>query len=193
MVHKFYAIRDERSVMTGTVVSTLFAVIVAGGSYFLGGFARLFPHAAAGADGAVEYDAIIPAMLEESLPDIMVGVVIVLVLSASMSTLSSLVLTSSSTLTLDFLKLLIFRKMGDRKQQLLAMRALIVFFRPDLRGAGAGSAGLYRPAHGDFLGRPGRRLFGPLPLRAVLEADDCRRPCGPPSSAAWASPWPICI
>ena len=41
MVHKFYAIRDEKSVMTGTVVSTLFAVIVAGGSYFLGGFGRL--------------------------------------------------------------------------------------------------------------------------------------------------------
>ena len=127
MVHKFYAIRDEKSVMTGTVVSTLFAVIVAGGSYFLGGFGRLFSQAAVGADGTVEYDAIIPAMLEKSLPDIMVGVVIVLVLSASMSTLSSLVLTSSSTLTLDFLKLLIFKKMDDRKQ-LFVMRVLIVFF-----------------------------------------------------------------
>ena len=113
--------------MTGTVVSTLFAVIVAGGSYFLGGFGRLFSQAAAGADGSVQYDAIIPAMLEESLPDIMVGVVIVLVLSASMSTLSSLVLTSSSTLTLDFLKLLVFKKMDDRKQ-LFVMRVLIVFF-----------------------------------------------------------------
>ena len=100
-----------------------------------------------GADGTVEYDAIIPAMLEESLPDIMVGVVIVLVLSASMSTLSSLVLTSSSTLTLDFLKLLIFKKMDDRKQ-LFVMRVLIVFFVFDFCGAGSGSAYLYRPALG---------------------------------------------
>ena len=50
-----------------------------------------------------------------------------LVLSASMSTLSSLVLTSSSTLTLDFLKDL--RKGGmSEKRQLFTMRLLIVVF-----------------------------------------------------------------
>ncbi len=77
-------------------------------------------------DGGIIYDAIIPSMLS-TLPDLLVGIVIVLVLSASMSTLSSLVLTSSSTLTLDFLKDNIIKKMSD-KMQLLCMRILLVFF-----------------------------------------------------------------
>lgn len=101
MIHKFYAIKDERSIQSGTVIST-FAIVVSGGCYFLGGFGRLFDTVAIHKeDGSVIFDAIIPTMLS-TLPDLLVGVVIVLVLSASMSTLSSLVLTSSSTLTLDF-------------------------------------------------------------------------------------------
>ena len=127
MVSKFYAIRDEKAVKTGTVISTLFAIVVAGGCYLLGGFARLFDtDAIRNAQGGIIYDAIIPAMLN-TLPDILIGVVIVLVLSASMSTLSSLVLTSSSTLTLDFLKGNIIKKMSEKKQ-LLCMRIFLVFF-----------------------------------------------------------------
>lgn len=127
MVHKFYAIRDEKSVKTGTIISTFFAVVVSGGCYFLGGFGRLFDtEAIRNASGGVIYDAIIPAMLS-TLPDILVGVVIVLVLSASMSTLSSLVLTSSSTLTLDCIKDNIVKNMNEKKQ-LLIMRILLVFF-----------------------------------------------------------------
>ena len=127
MVSKFYAIRDEKAVKTGTVISTLFAIVVSGGCYFLGGFARLFDSdAIRNAQGGIVYDAIIPTMLN-SLSDILIGVVIVLVLSASMSTLSSLVLTSSSTLTLDFLKGNIIKKM-DEKKQLLTMRIFLVFF-----------------------------------------------------------------
>lgn len=127
MVHKFYAIKDERSIKYGTVISTFFAVIVSGGCYFLGGFGRLFDSSAIHkADGSIIYDAIIPSMLS-TLPDILVGVVIVLVLSASMSTLSSLVLTSSSTLTLDLLKDNFMKNMSEKKQ-LLTMRILLVFF-----------------------------------------------------------------
>ena len=62
-----------------------------------------------------------------TLPDILIGIVIVLVLSASMSTLSSLVLTSSSTLTLDFLKETVVKDMTE-KTQLVVMRALVAFF-----------------------------------------------------------------
>lgn len=127
MVHKFYAIKDERAVKTGTVVSTFFAIIISGGCYFLGGFARLYADADIyKADGSVMYDAIIPQMLS-TLPDILIGIVIVLVLSASMSTLSSLVLTSSSTLTLDFIKGTLVKDMKE-KTQLIVMRALIAFF-----------------------------------------------------------------
>lgn len=127
MVQKFYAIKNEKAVKTGTIVSTFFAVVVAGGSYFLGGFGRLFgDRPGIVVDGGVKYDMVIPTMLN-TLPDILIGVVIVLVLSASMSTLSSLVLTSSSTLTLDFLMDTVMKK-SDEKKQLLTMRILIVFF-----------------------------------------------------------------
>jgi len=127
MVHKFYSIRDERAVKTGTIVSTFFALVVAGGCYFLGGFGRLFDNPGIyKADGSIAYDSIVPSMLS-TLPDLLIGVVIVLVLSASMSTLSSLVLTSSSTLTVDFLKETIMKDMDDKKQ-LRCVRVLIVFF-----------------------------------------------------------------
>jgi SSS family solute:Na+ symporter len=127
MVHKFYAIKSEKAIKTGTIVSTFFAIIVSGGCYFLGGFGRLFDSPAIyKADGSIVYDAIVPSMLV-TLPDILIGIVIVLVLSASMSTLSSLVLTSASTLTLDFIKGTIVKKMDDKKQ-LIYIRVLIVFF-----------------------------------------------------------------
>lgn len=127
MIGKFYAIKDEKSVNTGTVISTVFAIVVSGGCYFLGGFGRLFDGPWIHDDtGAVVYDSIIPHMLS-SLPDILIGIVVVLVLSASMSTLSSLVLTSSSTMTLDLLKDNVIKKMSEKKQ-IIVMQILIVFF-----------------------------------------------------------------
>ena len=127
MIGKFYAIKDEKAINTGTVISTLFACVVAGGSYFLGGFGRLFDGKEIYDEtGNVVFDRIIPHMLS-SLPDILIGIVVVLVLSASMSTLASLVLTSSSTLTLDFLKDNVIKDMSEKKQ-VRTMQVLIVFF-----------------------------------------------------------------
>ncbi len=128
MVQKFYAIKSEKDIDKGTIISTLFAVVVAGGCYFLGGFGRLFTDKlnVTGDMPAGGFDAIIPAMLE-NLPDVIIAVVIVLVLSASMSTLSSLVLASSSTLTLDMIKGHMVKKMSEKKQ-VLVMRVLIVIF-----------------------------------------------------------------
>lgn len=124
MVSKFYAIKDDRSIKTGTVISTVFALIVAGGCYFLGGFGRLFSDKVNVAVSG--YDSIIPAMLS-GLPDILIGIVVILVLSASMSTLSSLVLTSSSTITIDIVNNNKKEKMTD-KQQVSMIRILIVIF-----------------------------------------------------------------
>ena len=129
MVGKFYAIKSEGDIHKGTIISTVFALIVAGGCYFLGGFGRLFSDVIGVTEtgGPVGgFDAVIPAMLSK-LPDILIAVVIILVLSASMSTLSSLVLTSSSTVTLDLLKGRLVKKM-DEKRQLSTMRLLIVVF-----------------------------------------------------------------
>ncbi len=127
MVQKFYAIKNEGAIRKGTLISTLFAFVVAGGCYFLGGFGRLFGDVADyGANGKVVYDSIVPAMLK-NLPDAIIGIVIVLVLSASMSTLSSLVLTSSSTITLDFIRPMRKKEMSE-KRSLLIMRVFIVLF-----------------------------------------------------------------
>ena len=124
MVQKFYAIRSEKAIDKGTIISTVFAAIVAGGCYFLGGFGRLYSDQVdVAANG---YDSIVPTMLE-GLSTVLIAVVVILVLSASMSTLSSLVLASSSTLTLDFIKDTIVKDM-DEKRQILTMRLLIVVF-----------------------------------------------------------------
>ncbi len=136
MIHKFYAIKDENAIKSGTVISTLFALVVAGGSYFMGGFDRLFctldksdsskTYISTLSNGKPEFDAMVPALLQTALPDILIGLVVVLVLSASMSTLSSLVLTSSSTLTIDFIN----PRMKERsdKKEIVIMRVLIAVF-----------------------------------------------------------------
>ena len=142
MVGKFYSITDESAIRRGTIISTIFAIIVAGGCYFLGGFGRLFVDTAFNSEkGKFVYDNIVPSMLE-TLPDFLIALVILLVLSASMSTLAGLVLTSSSTMTLD----LIYRdkksldgeveggEINDEvaekieRRKVVIMRVLIVFF-----------------------------------------------------------------
>jgi SSS family solute:Na+ symporter len=129
MVSKFYSIKSEKSISKGAIISTFFAFVVAGGCYFLGSFGRLYANSdkiSYGAGGGIVYDSIIPAMLSR-FPDLMIGIVILLVFAASISTLSSLVMASASTLTLDFLKGNVIKKMND-KSQLLVIRILVVVF-----------------------------------------------------------------
>ncbi|MGB4658027.1 MAG: sodium:solute symporter [Mobilitalea sp.] len=127
MIHKFYTIKNEQAIKTGTIISTAFAIVISGGCYFLGSFSRLYDSAAIyKLDGSIAYDAIVPQMLS-TLSNALIGIVIVLVLSASMSTLASLVMTSSSTLTLDFIKGNIVKEMSEKKQ-LFTMRVMIAIF-----------------------------------------------------------------
>ena len=133
MVGKFYAIKDESAIKKGTIISTFFALVVAGGCYFLGGFGRLFadsiPMNAAGTAPA-SFDAIIPAMLASVESSMgaggawLIGLVLILVLAASMSTLSSLAMTSASTITLDLIAPLSKREKSE-KSKLLTMRLLL--------------------------------------------------------------------
>lgn len=135
MVQKFYAIKSEKSIAKGAIISTIFALVVAGGSYFMGGFVRLYcttdPTDTSKAlisvtNGKPAHDTMVPALLDQALPDMLIGLVVVLVLSASLSTLSSLVLTSSSTLTNDMIKPKV-KGMTDKKQMTI-MRVLIAVF-----------------------------------------------------------------
>ena len=127
MVSRFYSIKSTSHIKRGAIISTIFALVIAGGSYFLGGFGRLAgSEVAVSASGTPIYDSIIPTLLS-NLPELLLGLTAVLVLSASMSTLSSLVMTSSSTLTLDLIKGNIAKKMTERSQ-LVSIRLLIVVF-----------------------------------------------------------------
>ena len=131
MIARFYSIKSEKMISKGAIVSTVFALVIAGGSYFLGSFGRLYTEelAAAGAvssGGAVAFDAIVPVIISQ-FSDVLVGLVVLLVFAASISTLSSLVLVSASTLTLDFLKGHVVKKLSE-KNQLLTIRILIVVF-----------------------------------------------------------------
>lgn len=129
IVHKFYAIRDNKAIVRGTVISTVFALIVAGGAYFLGVFGRLFLNNTAPLDaaGKANFDMVMPQVFTQALPEIMLGVLLVLVLSASMSTLSSLVLVSSSAISMDLLSGVFFPKMSQKTVKLL-MRILCGVF-----------------------------------------------------------------
>ncbi len=132
MIGKFYSIKDEGSIKKGAVISTIFAIIVAGGCYFLGGFGRLYKAEMLANGyingGKVLFDKVVPTMLSNLAP-VIIALTVVLVLSASMSTLSSLVLTSASTLTLDVVKPAAERKKPmDEKRSVFVMQLFIVFF-----------------------------------------------------------------
>jgi len=126
LVSKFYSIKSEKAIAKGAVISTIFALFIAGGCYFLGSFGRLYADKVEYGEKGVIYDSIIPNILS-GYSHWLIGIVVLLVLSASLSTLSSLVITSSSTLTLDFIKGHVIKKMDD-KLQLILIRSLIVVF-----------------------------------------------------------------
>ncbi|MBQ9151485.1 MAG: sodium:solute symporter [Clostridia bacterium] len=133
MVGKFYAIKDEGAIKKGTIISTVFAVIVAGGCYVLGGFGRLYADSVTmneAGTAPASFDAIVPAMLN-AVENAMgaggawlIGLVLILVLAASMSTLSSLAMTSASTITLDLVAPL-SKKEKSEKSNMIIMRVLL--------------------------------------------------------------------
>ena len=121
-VHKYYAVRDNKAIMQGTVVSTLFALIIGFGAYFTGALSSLFPEVA-----GVAADNIIPYMMKLVIPTGLIGVIAVLILSASMSTLSSVSLASASVVAVDIYKGKINPNASD-KQVNWTMKILCLIF-----------------------------------------------------------------
>lgn len=127
-VHKFYAIKDEKSIKRGAVISTLFALIVGCGAYFIGSLVTLFidGETFTGALGS-NFDKLVPQMLTNNLAPALMGLILVLLFSASMSTLASLSLSSASTVSVDFYKGYIKRNAPDSNVTIL-MRVLCLVF-----------------------------------------------------------------
>lgn len=132
LVIKFYAVRDRKAVRFGAIASTFFALLVTGTAYFTGSVTRLFlsPENAPGAftpEGAPIFDALMPEMLLRIVPEALTVVILLLILAASMSTLASLVLVSSSTLTKDFYHGFIRRNAPDSRLTSLSRLSSIFF------------------------------------------------------------------
>lgn len=123
MIHKYYGIRDDREVSRGTVISTVFALVVAGGGYFIGTLSHLFFDKLP--EGGTDY--LIPNILATSgLSDVLVGIVLVLLIAASVSTLSSITITAASTLAMDIIQ---DRFMKDKKKDIAPLtKALCLAF-----------------------------------------------------------------
>jgi Na+/proline symporter len=121
-IHKYYAVRDKKSINQGMIVSTLFALIIGFGAYFTGALSGLFPEFSTTAG-----DKIIPYMLAKVIPVGLTGVIAVLILSASMSTLSSVSLASASVVAVDIYKGAIKKDATD-KQVNWTMRILCLAF-----------------------------------------------------------------
>ena len=119
-VHKYYAVRDKKAVTQGMIVSTIFAFIVGVAAYMIGAFGRLFYTSAEVAGfGKNAFDQIVPHMLNDVIPMGFQGLIAVLVLSASMSTLASVSLAASSVLSIDFYKGSINKDASDKSVTLI--------------------------------------------------------------------------
>ncbi|MBQ7295427.1 MAG: sodium:solute symporter family protein [Clostridia bacterium] len=130
MVHKYYGIKDEREVKRGTIISTLFCFIVAGGGYFIGSLARLFfsDLSEIPGSGAGKTDYLVPNMLAMSdISEVLIGIILVLLIAASVSTLASVTITASSTLTMDFIKAKLAKNMDDVKTAWVTRIMCVIF------------------------------------------------------------------
>jgi SSS family solute:Na+ symporter/sodium/proline symporter len=131
LVQKFYAIKDRRAIRIGMVSSTCFAVIITGVAYFTGAATRLFlsPAATPNAfkEGKPVFDALMPEMLANVIPESLSVLILLLILSASMSTLAALVLISSSAIAKDLYAGFINTRVSDKRLMML-MRACSAFF-----------------------------------------------------------------
>ncbi len=118
LLQKFYAVRDKKAVRVGMIASTVFALLVTGVAYFTGALTRIFlsPASSPGAfgeGGAPVFDALIPELLTTVIPSALTVIILLLILSASMSTLAALVLIAGSTVTKDFYHGFINRNASD--------------------------------------------------------------------------------
>lgn len=124
MVQKYFGIKDDKQAKRGVIISTVFAVLVAGGGYFIGSLCHMFFTA----DNMPAQDYIVPEMLARvNMPNVLLGVVLVLLLAASVSTLCSITLTSSSILSMDLIKSKFAPDMKEKSISLLTKIFCILF------------------------------------------------------------------
>ena len=125
-IHKFYAVKDDDAIRKGKIISTIFSLIVGGGAYFMGSMVTRFVSPET-FEQLGSYDMIVPYMITNNLPSALLGLIVVLLFSASMSTLAALSLSSSSTVTMDFVKGYIKRDLPEKNTNILLRCLCLVF------------------------------------------------------------------
>ena len=126
-IHKYYAISDKKAIHQGVIVSTAFAFIIGFIAYFSGALSFFFPDILTGENGPIGDAFVIPTMLKYVIPAGLTGVIAVLILSASMSTLSSVSLASASVIAVDLYKGALKKDASDKKTNTV-MRILCLIF-----------------------------------------------------------------
>lgn len=125
MVQKYFGIKDDKQAKRGIIISTVFAFLIAGGGYFIGSLCHKYY--TVGVD-MPEADYIVPNMLKDSsLPTVLLGVIIVLLLSASVSTLCSITLSAGSALSIDLVSVKIKKNMKDTQKGKLTKIFCVLF------------------------------------------------------------------
>ena len=129
MIGKFYAIKDTAAIKRGTIISTIFCIVIGCGAYLIGSTSRLILGGQLPEGGI---DSIIPTMLMQVLGNgtlgvILLAIIMILLLSASMSTLESVVLTSASAVAVDLIPA-VRKKETKPETQMLLTRLLCLAF-----------------------------------------------------------------
>ena len=129
MIGKFYAIKDTAAIKRGTIISTIFCIIIGCGAYLIGSTSRLLLGGVLPEGGV---DSVIPTVLlgvlgGETAGIILLAIIMILLLSASMSTLQAVVLTSASAVAVDLIPA-VRKKETKPETQMLLTRVLCLVF-----------------------------------------------------------------
>lgn len=104
MIQKFYSVKNEKVIKVAAWTTLAFALIITTCAYYTGALTHVFFDSPIIENGKAQFDQMIPQLLIRYLPEVFVAFVLLLILSASMSTLSSLILVSASSVSIDLYK-----------------------------------------------------------------------------------------
>lgn len=130
MVQKFYAIKNEQVIPKAAIITTIFSLVIGITAYGSGVLAHVFMNndtVPRLASGGINFDQIMPNLLSTELPEALLAIIMLLILSASMSSLASLVLVSASSITVDLYKGYLHKDITE-KGSVIMMRSLSVVF-----------------------------------------------------------------
>lgn len=127
MIQKFYSVKNEKVIKLAAFTTLFFALIITTCAYYTGALTHVFFDSPITVNGVAQYDRMVPELLIRYIPEFVVALILLLVLSASMSTLASLILVSASSISIDLYKGNINKNISS-KNSVVMMRFLSGIF-----------------------------------------------------------------